>query len=255
MYIVIKKCYNAVELKELVIMTILERFNHLRETDKTNIDAFFDLFEEDSKGKSALIQSFYPFFQYVFQQEGYKRIKRINSIAKRYYNNNPYYADAYTLLYIQMNYAYSIGDYSRVVACINKFDKNTTPVEFLVGAYCNQLNILTYLKMDEEAYKCIKDVTEAKFFVESDSYSKGVFYLNAVPLTVRNKDVEMTNKYLHLLEEALAERNFLGDEKDLIVRVIKYYASIFLTRHGLIEGNIQNLAIDFYNFIYSAVII
>ena len=210
-------------------MTILERFNHLRETDKTNIDAFFDLFEEDSKTKSALIQSFYPFFQYVFQQEGYKRIKRINSIAKRYYNNNPYYADAYTLLYIQMNYAYSIGDYSRVVACINKFDKKTTPVEFLVGAYCNQLNILTYLKMDEEAYKCIKDVTEAKFFVESDSYSKGVFYLNAVPLTVRNKDVEMTNKYLHLLEEALAERNFLGDEKDLIVRVIKYYASIFLT--------------------------
>ena len=75
-------------------MTILERYNYLRETDKTNIDAFFELFEEDSKSKSQLIKNFYPFFQYVFQQEGYKRIKLINSIAKRYYNNNPYYEEA-----------------------------------------------------------------------------------------------------------------------------------------------------------------
>ena len=124
-------------------------------------------------------------------------IKLINSIAKRYYNNNPYFENAYQLLYIQMNYAYSIGDYSRVISCISKFDKKTTPIEFLVGAYCNQLNILTYLKMDDEAYQCIKDITEAKFFVESDSYSKGVFYLNAVPLTVRNKDVEMTTQAPH----------------------------------------------------------
>ena len=28
--------------------------------------------------KSEIIVKFYPFFQYVFQQEGYKRIKRIN---------------------------------------------------------------------------------------------------------------------------------------------------------------------------------
>ena len=59
------------------------------------INAFFDLFEEDSKNKSVLIEHFYPFFQYVFQQEGYKRIKRINDIAKRYYNNNPYFEYLY----------------------------------------------------------------------------------------------------------------------------------------------------------------
>ena len=105
-------------------MSILERYNHLREIDPRNIDAFFEIFEEDSKNKSYLISKFYPFFQYVFQQEGYKRIKLINEIAKRYYNNNPFFEDLYQLLYIQMNYAYSIGDYSRVVALINKFDKD-----------------------------------------------------------------------------------------------------------------------------------
>lgn len=230
-------------------MTILERYNYLRDIDPKNIDVFFDLFEEDSKNKSEIIVKFYPFFQYVFQQEGYKRIKRINDIAKRYYNNNPYFEYLYQLLYIQMNYAYSIGDYSRVVACINKFDKEKTPVDFLVGAYCNQLNILTYLKMDEEAYDCIKEVTTAPFFVNSDSYSKGVFYLNAIPLTVKRKEVEETFEYLNLLEKALDVKNFLGDEKYLIIKVIKYYARIFLTKHELIEGNIQELAIEFYNFI------
>ena len=232
-------------------MTILEKYNYLRETDKTNIDAFFDLFEEDSKSKSVLIEHFYPFFQYVFQQEGYKRIKRINDIAKRYYNNNPYYEYLYQLLYIQMNYSYSIGDYNRVFSCINKFDKEKTPVDFLVGAYCNQLNILTYLRMDEEAYNCIKEITESKWFSESNSYSKGVFYLNAVPLTVKSKDVEKTYKYLELLEQALNVQNFLGNDKDLIIKVIKYYAKIFLTNNGLIEGDIQKLAIEFYDFVMS----
>ena len=36
-------------------MTILERFNKVKETDKDNLDAFFDLFDEDSKNKSLLI--------------------------------------------------------------------------------------------------------------------------------------------------------------------------------------------------------
>lgn len=232
-------------------MTILERYNKLRDEDPRNIEPFFDLFEEDSKGKSEILHRFYPFFQFVFKQEGYKRIKRINDIAKRYYNNNPYYEHLYTLLYIQMNYAYSIGDYSKVVACVNKFDKEKTPVDFLVGAYCNQLNILTYLQMTEEAFQCIKEVTEAPFFVNSDSYSKGVFYLNAVPLTVKKKDVEKTYKYLELLENALSVNNFLGDDRDLIIKVIKFYARIFLTHQGLIEGDVQKLSIEFYDFIMS----
>ena len=230
-------------------MTVLEKYNHLREIDPRNIDAFFELFEEDSKSKSVLINKFYPFFQFVFQQEGYKRIKIINDIAKRYYNNNPYYENLYQLLYIQMNYAYSIGDYSRVVSCIGKFDKEKTPVDFLVGAYCNQLNILTYLRMDEEAYECINEVTNSPFFVNSNSYSKGVFYLNAIPLTVKRKEVEETFTYLKLLEDSLNVNNFLGEEKVLIVKVIKYYARIFLTKHELLDENIQDLAIEFYNFI------
>ena len=232
-------------------MTILERFNKVKETDKDNLDAFFDLFDEDSKNKSVLIDKFYPFFQFVFGKEGYKRIKLINTIAKRYYNNNPYFENLYQLIYLQMNYAYSVGDYSQVIAFINKFDKQKTPSDFLVGAYCNQLNILTSLRMDEESYDCIKEVSEAEYFPKANSYSKGVFYLNAVPLAVKGKDVEKTYKYLHLLEESLKENNFLGEEKELIIKVINYYAKIILTKYELIEGNIHSLAIEFYDFIMS----
>ena len=230
-------------------MTILERFENLREKDKENVDAFLELFDEDSRGKSVLIGHFYSFFQYVFSVEGFKRLKIINQIAKRYYNNNPYFENIYQLIYIQMNYSYSVGDYTQVISFINKFDKANTPSEFLVGAYCNQLNILTLFGLEEEAYECIKEIVDADFFVNCDSYSKGVFYLNAVPLAVKTKDVSKTYEYLELLEESLNKCDFRNDEKGLLIKIINFYARIFLTKYELIEGNVQLLAIEFYNYI------
>lgn len=230
-------------------MDIFERYSSLDKNDIQNIDTFFEIFEEDSKNKAVLISKYFEFYQFVCKNEGHKRIKLFNDIAKRYYNNNPYYINLYELIFIRMTYAYSIGDFIRVFNLVNKFDKEHTPGDFLIEANCIQLNILTTLRMEKEAYKCIEELTKADFFINSNSYYKGVFYLNAIPLIVRSQNAVKTYEYFNLLEQALQDSNLAESDKELTIKIIKFYAEIYLAKYGLIEGDIKALSFAFYDFV------
>lgn len=230
-------------------MNILEEYKWLEENDRENYDKYFDLFLQDSIEKGKLVSYFYPFFQRVFAHEGYQRLKLIFDITQNYCNLELNYEHEYQLIYLQINYYYSVGDYAQVFFLISKLDKEKTPSDFLIGAYCNQINILVSLRMFEEAYECAAEIFDAPYFVAGNNYSKGIFYLNAIPLTVKKKDVAKTRRYLDLLNILLDEQNILGDGRYVITSIIEYYADILLVNDKLVEGNLEELSKEFYQFI------
>ena len=233
-------------------MDLQEQFAYLEAHDNENSKAYLRLFLEDSVNEGILIQEFYPFFRRIFKIEGSNHLAQIFKIASNYLDLFPDYENGYLLLYLKMNYYYSIGDYVFALLLIDKLSKLDIPPNFRLSIRIMQLIIYQYQNKHKELDALLSFIENNEFFMQANIYIRGIYYVNATWISVIRNDSLKASDYLTKMNRSLNTKNISANFKIYFTTTIKCFVNILSIQNEAVEQNINKIATCFYKFVMNS---
>lgn len=238
--------------KEAVFMDLQEQFAYLETHDHENSNAYLHLFLEDSINEGILIHEFYPFFRRIFKIEGSNHLAQVFKIASNYLELIPEYENKYLLLYLKMNYYYSIGDYVFALALIDQLSNLDIPGNFKLSIHIMKLIIFQYQKRNLELDQLLNFIENSDFFTQANIYIRGIYYINATWISVIRNDIEQASDYLNKMNRSLNNKNISANFKIYFTTTIKCFVNILSIQNEAVEQNINKIATCFYKFVMNS---
>lgn len=233
-------------------MNLKDRFEFLERNDNENSIAYLNIFLDDSLSAGVLIEEFYPFFRRIFRIEGNDHLEQVAKIAHNYLALKPDFELRYQLLYLEMHYYYSIGDYALALSLSEALDELEIPVNFRLAIHIMQLNIYHFSYKTDKTVALLQHVESSDFFGDVSPYIKGIYYINATLIAVGKDDVQQARNYLVLLQKCFNRKNINAEYKVYFTTTVQCFADIMHIQNESVTQNIELLAENFYSFIMNS---